>query len=119
MSEIPINWDNIDDAPLFSLDGLVTDAKCVDVYDGDTVKVVFKFADKMYKWRVRLLRIDTPELRGDEKEEGLKCRDFLRGLVLDKIVTVKCSKFDSFGRILGEIEKDGENINDKMIGFLK
>ena len=45
-----VNWDNITDAPKFSLEGQKVKAKIVSVYDGDTVKCVFPLHDKLYKW---------------------------------------------------------------------
>ena len=108
--KIPVNWDLIEDAPLFNLTGLKTEAKVVDVYDGDTIKVVFMFANKMYKWRVRFLRINAPEVRGTNKEKGIGVRDTLRSWILGKVITVECHKFDGFGRLLSEIYLNDENI---------
>ena len=36
-----INWDEINDAPEFSLEGKQVEAKVISVYDGDTIKCVF------------------------------------------------------------------------------
>ena len=63
----------IDDAPEFSLDGYKVNGKVVDVYDGDSVKIVFSLHNSFYKWKCRLEGIDTPELRTydlKEKEYG-------------------------------------------------
>ena len=57
---VPIDWNQVTDAPYFSLEALETDAKVVDVYDGDTIKVIFNFEGKMWKWRFRLLGFDAP-----------------------------------------------------------
>ena len=113
-----------DDAPLFTLNGLKMSARVTDVYDGDTVKVIFKFKDIFYKWNCRLLGIDTPEIRTKnlkEKEFGLKTRDFLRSEILNKIVTVKCYEFDKYGRLLVNIYMNDVCINDKLIqhGYAK
>lgn len=51
------------DTPDFSLRGQVTMAKLVDVYDGDTVTCVIPVGKDLYKFKMRLLGIDTPEMR--------------------------------------------------------
>ena len=108
----------------FSFDGQTHQANIVKVYDGDTVTAVFHFHDDYYQFSIRLLGIDTPEIRTkspSEKILGLQARNFLRSLVLEKIVTLECHKFGKYGRILGTIWIDGKNINQTMIecGFAK
>ena len=40
-----INWDDVDNTcPLFSLAGQEHNAKVVDVYDGDSIKIVIKLS---------------------------------------------------------------------------
>ena len=108
------------DVKYFSLDGYETEAKVVKVYDGDTVHIVFKYFDSFLKWNCRIQHVDTPELRTkdlDEKKRGYECRDKLTALILDKIVSVKCSKFDKYGRLLVEITvpETGVKIHEYLI----
>ena len=108
----------------FSLNGNSYMAKVVSVYDGDTITVVFKFADTFYKWNCRLDGIDTPEMKSKnplEKAEATKARDFLREKISGKVVTISCGNFDKYGRLLVSIEYDNENMNTLMIekGFAK
>lgn len=108
------------DIPYFSLEGYETLAKVVKVYDGDTVHVVFSYFDKFYKWNCRILHVDTPELRTkdlEEKKRGYECRDKLSALILDKVVSLKCSKFDKYGRLLVEITvpETGLKIHEYLI----
>ena len=42
----------------FSLNGLTLTGKCVKTYDGDSIKVVLLFPDKLNKYTVRLSSID-------------------------------------------------------------
>ncbi len=76
------------------------------VYDGDTidclVDVGFKITTKI---KVRLANINTPELRGDEREAGLIARDVLREKILHKkiIITTYKDKKGKYGRYIGEI----------------
>ena len=115
-----IDWDSFNDKTLpFSLKGEVKEGKVVKVYDGDTVHIVFPIFNNMYfRWNCRINRVDTPELRTKnklEKQMGYKVRDKLREKILNKIVTVKCDHFDKYGRLLAEIEFEGENISDWLI----
>lgn len=99
-------------------------AKVVEVYDGDTCTVDIDLG--LHTWirgeKIRLIRIKAPELKGDDRTKGLKSRDYLRSLILDKeifIETIKDKK-EKYGRYLGEIWlKDSENkfinINDLMV----
>lgn len=124
-----MDWDQVNnDVPFFSLDNTFCECKVVDVYDGDTCKVVFPFSNKMYRWNVRLLGYDTPERRPpkskENREEEIKAayaaRDFLISKVMNprQIVHIKCGKFDKYGRLLGTlfINKDDKiSVNDLMI----
>ena len=112
----------------FSLNGYRTHAKCVHVYDGDTVHVVFKMpnSNDCYKWIIRMMGIDTPEIKAKntyEKQLAVKARDFLRDLILDKIIIIECLDFDKYGRLLGNlfIEGNETSISNMMIekGFAK
>ena len=49
-----VNWNDINDAPLFSFEGQEIECKVVSVYDGDTVKIVFPLNNTLYKWNCRL-----------------------------------------------------------------
>jgi micrococcal nuclease len=55
------------------------------VYDGDTVTADIDLGMGIWarKQKLRLYGIDTPELRGDERAEGLKARDWLREQLFD------------------------------------
>ena len=94
--------------------------KVTKVVDGDTIDVVIDLGfDIMYKSRVRLFGIDTPESRTRDKVEkkyGLLAKQFLKDHLKGKIVikTHKDNETGKFGRILGEQFVDGININKKM-----
>ena len=96
--------------------------KVTKVVDGDTIDVIIDLGfDIMYKSRVRLFGIDTPESRTRdlvEKKYGLMSKDFLKDKLknAEKIVikTHKGEETGKFGRILGEIFCDNVNINQQM-----
>ena len=102
----------------FSLDGTRVIAKCVDVYDGDSITVVFKFNGKFQQFSIRMAGYDTPEVRTKnelEKEYGLRAKQALSDKVLDKLIWINCGEFDKYGRLLGTITTmDGLNINNFM-----
>lgn len=58
---------SIDRNPLFTLQGIRTHAKIVDVYDGDTASLAVRHPFPA-TFRVRLLGIDTEELRQPKSE---------------------------------------------------
>ena len=108
-------------------------AKCVDVYDGDTcrINIDLGFGVCMNRKSIRFFGINTPELykgTDEEKEAGKKARDFLREQILDKDVVLYSikDKKGKYGRILGIIciqNENGEliNINSLLVekGFAK
>jgi endonuclease YncB( thermonuclease family) len=107
----------------FTLEGEYKKALVIDVYDGDTITVVFKHFDKINSWKVRLLGINSPELRPSRRISyrdeiiiaAKKSRDYLAELILNKIVYLHCGSFDSFGRILAYIYLSDEELFMKDI----
>tara|TARA_R110002012_G_scaffold244431_1_gene419149 strand:- start:3051 stop:3467 length:417 start_codon:yes stop_codon:yes gene_type:complete len=93
------------------------------VVDGDTVDVVLDLGfDILYKSRVRLYGIDTPESRTrdlDEKARGKMASAFLKEAIDNGTKVVIQTKLkDSkgkFGRILGDVVVDDVNINQSMV----
>ena len=94
-------------------------AHVVSVYDGDTITVDIDlgFDTILKNQKIRLYGINTPEMRGLNKVQGTSSRDALRGRVLGKDITIETiqDKKEKFGRWLGKIEINGENINNWMV----
>jgi len=99
-------------------------AVVLSVYDGDTCRVDIDLGLKIWihNEKLRLSRINAPELRGDEKAEGLRARDFLRELIDGKEIFIETKKDrkGKYGRYLAEIwlqQEDGNwlNVNDFMV----
>lgn len=79
-----------------------------EVYDGDTITVdiFLGFNITMTNIKIRLLGIDTPEIRTKdliEKEKGLITRDWLREKILNKKILLHTKEKGKFGRWLGVI----------------
>ena len=97
----------------------------VKVVDGDTIDVIIDLGfNIMYKDRVRLAGVDTPESRTrnlEEKALGLEAKEFLEKRLksADRIV-IRTEKSDStgkYGRILGWLFLDSGHmsVNNEMI----
>tara|TARA_B100000700_G_scaffold312213_1_gene395483 strand:- start:180 stop:506 length:327 start_codon:yes stop_codon:yes gene_type:complete len=89
------------------------------VYDADTVTVDIDLGfDVVLKGqKIRLTKINAPEVRGKERPEGLKSRDALRDKIGNKWVKIKTQqdKKGKYGRWLGEIWIEGLCINDWLL----
>jgi micrococcal nuclease len=89
------------------------------VYDGDTITVDIDlgFDIILHKQKIRLLRINAPEVRGEQREAGLKSRDALRAKIGSKWIKLKTQqdKKGKYGRWLGEIWIEDECVNDWLL----
>jgi len=98
-------------------------AKVISVYDGDTITVDIDLGVGIWLrgQKIRLYGIDAPETRGEEREEGIKVREWLRDKILGKEIileTIKDKK-GKYGRLLGNVWLEGdvvyENINELLV----
>lgn len=131
-----------DNTPRFTLKNKRYNAKILDIYDADTITVCIDLEGFSFvKINVRLHGIDTPELRGSQKELGLKARNYLitklTDIVIDDnntrndirnminkntyMIEVLFGDFDKYGRPLAIIYKDNININEMLVkdGYAK
>lgn len=111
---------SLKEAPEYDLRGFTCPAKICKVYDGDTCTAAFYKEGKLWQQKIRILGINTPEIRiskkdpdrAAKKKKGIEARDALRGLILDKVVEVRFSENDNFGRSLAHIFLHGEEVID-------
>lgn len=129
--------------PLFDFKGQTHSVKVVDVYDGDTCQVILRFNKGWYKFKVRSVGYDTPEIKPlknvANREKLIKMAIDSRNYFISrltnitikpnstkkeikelldantKLVTMKCHGWDKYGRILGEFFINGINLNNEMI----
>jgi micrococcal nuclease len=100
-------------------------------YDGDTIDLIIDLGFKMTTCqRIRLLDVNTPELRGYTKEDGLAWRDVTRDWLkqtkkpddtVEYDLIVRTHKSDSFGRYLAIIQHrfpDPFNVNEVLNTYL-
>jgi len=132
-----------DNTPTFTFKGKKYDCKVLDIYDGDTITVAYYLEGFNYvKSNIRLMGIDTPELKGEQRNMGINARNYLIKLLtnvnIDKeytrkeirqlinnsnenIINVLFLDFDKYGRPLATLYKNGNNINGILVkeGYAK
>ena len=110
------------DIALFSLNNRNINAECVHVIDGDTIECVFDpftcnhwwqrliytwcRMKKMWRYKIRLTGIDTPEMHSQNNDERVKAnmaRDVVIQRILHHRVRLECGKWDKYGRLLANI----------------
>ena len=100
-------------------DGYKYQAKVVEVYDGDTITadIDLGFGTWRLGEKLRLARINAPEVRGKEKARGLKSWAWLNERILNQTITITTDrdKKGKYGRYIVEIQHNGENINDALV----
>lgn len=93
----------------------------VRIVDGDTIDLVIDVGFYIYlQQRIRLKGINAPETRTldlQEKDKGLKAKEWLERELKDKEITIKTTKEDKYGRMLGELytKDDCFSINERML----
>lgn len=106
---------SIESYPKFSIADIYK-VKCVDVYDGDTITVVFNpfpkdNLSKIWSFKIRAYGYDSPEIRPRKtiknRDEHIKnakiSRDYLYNLLFGNEIIIDTMGFDNFGRILAVI----------------
>lgn len=88
------------------------------IVDGDTVYLKVDLGFRMTTIQgFRLAGIDTPEIRGVERPDGLKSKDELARLIEGKKLIVKTGKTGKFGRWIATIyiEESMYDVNDHLL----
>jgi micrococcal nuclease len=95
-------------------------AVVVKVVDGDTVKLNIDLGMKMWlrNENVRLAGINAPEIRGEEREAGLKSKAHLEGLLpvgARVFIHTRKDKKGKYGRYIAQINYETYDINKRMV----
>jgi endonuclease YncB( thermonuclease family) len=99
--------------------------KVIKVYDGDTITIASPLYNgdlspnkSVYKFNVRILGVDTAELKTKsaiEHKKGIAARDALSTLILHKVVKLENISYDKYGRILCHVYLDDVNVSEWLI----
>ena len=87
-----------------TLTGLV-----VGVSDGDTITIL---DSQKQQTKIRLGEIDTPE---SAQPYGSRAKQELSNLVFKKTVNVEVQTIDKYGRTVGRVYADGNDVNAEMV----
>lgn len=98
-------------------------AQVLSVYDGDTATMAVSIGfDITIEIKVRFYGINTPEMRGENKLDGLRAKTALSNLILGKQVIIRTHKDvkEKYGRYLAEVyvkQDDGSylDVNEYMV----
>ena len=88
--------------------GAYTSIENIFVVDGDTIKGNLDSK----RITIRLVEIDAPEM---DQPFGVESKRFLEKLIENKKVTLIAEGKDRYGRTLGELFVNKDNINEKMV----
>lgn len=82
----------------------IYDAKIIRVIDGDTFdfEIDMGFSIRI-KERMRLYGVDTPEIRGTERPEGLKVKKYVSSKILGKKFEIIVYKKGKYGRYVADL----------------
>jgi endonuclease YncB( thermonuclease family) len=117
-----------ENTPNYGYENLKKLVKVLKVMDGDTIDIALHSDDtgKIFKHRIRLYGIDTPEMhpslsnpdRLKEIEASKQSKEALTQRLQenDNMVVAHFHKFDKYGRLMATLhDKQGEDINKWMI----
>lgn len=94
-------------------------AEVVRIYDGDTIWVDLDLGLGIWMKNqpLRLWGINTPELRGAEREAGLAARDWLKARLdgVDLVVRTHKDQQGKYGRWLAELFDGSVNLNLALV----
>lgn len=92
------------------------------VYDGDTfhVDIDLGLRIRLEYQRLRMARIDSPEIKGRSRTRGLAARDYLRSLIDKQEVMINTYQKGKYGRWIAEVyvhdyEHGWRNVSDMMM----
>lgn len=96
-----------------------TVAACLRVIDGDTilVRMVCPCCRIVSEQRVRLARLDAPELKGENMAAGMDSKEYLRSRIEGKAIEIRPTRSwpDKYGRVLAEVYYQGQCLTEEMV----
>lgn len=94
--------------------------KVIDVINGNTIMIAttLSYDETYYKFTIKIKNIICPNLKSNNDSErlcGIIAKDFLKDILLNKIVSISDISTDSYGKILAYLKTDDLYINDLLI----
>ena len=98
LNGLPFQFENITDVLYFyEVDGYT-------VTDGDTLKCYVSIGfDTYVKKSFRLVKVDTPEIRGPERPQGLEVKEYVINLLEGKKLYLISKKKGVYGRWVADV----------------
>ncbi len=93
----------------FSSPATVLTGRVVAIADGDTLTAL---DERKVQHKIRLAGIDAPEKR---QAYGQRSRQSLANLVFNRVVQIELGKKDRYGREIGKVMLDGQDINLELL----
>ena len=93
-------------------------ARIEEIYDGDTVKIIVLFGETPVKLSLRILGIDTPEIKGQCASElalALRAKEFTQSFLKGGHVEIRQTGIDKYGRVLATIRRGDQDLGDALI----
>ncbi len=95
-------------------------ARVLRVVDGDTYDLMIDLGFETFiQKRIRLYGVNTPEIKGDDKERGLQARDRVVQLIHGKeVMVVSCDHKGKYGRPLAKIlmlDRNRQDLGDLLV----
>lgn len=102
-------------------------ARVVSVYDGDTFTVIANHRGKLTKFQIRLMEVNTPEIKGgtiETKQKAQEAKKFVEDAILGKIVNINVIEnriidgkrvYEPFDRLLAYVYVDGKSLSKTLI----
>ncbi len=84
------------------------EGKVVGVTDGDTISVMHDGKAE----KIRIYGVDCPE---SHQDFGQKAKQFTSDMVFNKVVEVKSTDTDRYGRTVGLVSVDGRSLNEELV----
>lgn len=87
------------------------------VVDGDTFDVRVDLGFAITTWqRIRLMHVNTPEIRGVERLSGLAVKEYVKTLIEGKTLLAETFKQGKYGRYLADFKlENGEWLSKHLV----
>ncbi len=101
------------DCTEFSLSGVKTKCKVLEVVDGNTVKLGFIYNKRCYKKSCKMYGVGVPDINSFDQLEvryATESKEFLHNLIIDQVVKVNFLKTNELDETLVNVHMKNDNI---------